>query len=344
MAVVLFDKEFDSVVKSVFSSGKTTYDYAVEKFFPQIDRYYAQRKAIDEKFYKKLERDIKQGCIMPPITVALVVDDIEEIKSMNNEQITRLLSEKSDSIYILDGIQRLNTLHRAYEDGIKDFKIYFNFLISDSEDRLLYRMITLNNGQKPMSARHQIEVLAHNIFDFNDVGVGVQSEKQRSKKRVNGSFNQDDVIKGYISYLSGSINIDNQKLIESKLDELLAEKIIESSVTQEKYGFKNVITVINNLSSDEYLLKWFKQTNNMIGFCSGISKSFDAIEGEAVDDFKNNIKKFEEAFEGFDISKIKLGHLRRLTVNHFILKYAAFKEMSTLELREQLSSVSMLYV
>lgn len=63
--------------------------------------------------------------------------------------------------------KELNTLSRIDADKLDMSRIlYCNILISDSMDRLLYRMITLNNGQKPMSARHQIEILAGNIFDF----------------------------------------------------------------------------------------------------------------------------------------------------------------------------------
>ncbi len=58
----LFDKGYDKVVKSIFCSGKTTYEYAITNFLPQIDKYYAQRKKVDEKFYQKFpERDIVIG-------------------------------------------------------------------------------------------------------------------------------------------------------------------------------------------------------------------------------------------------------------------------------------------
>ena len=222
--------------------------------------------------------------------------------------------------------------------------MYFNILISDSDDRLLYRMITLNNGQKPMSARHQIEVLAYNIFDFGEISLPVQTEKDRSKKVIKGSFNKDDIIKGYISYLSGSVNIDNQKIIESKMDELIAEKIIESDVTQGEFGYVNVIELIEKFVDDGTLHKWFKQTNNLIGFCAGISKSFQIIKDESLDSFRDQINNFEKAFENFDISKIKLGFLRRICVNHFISKYETLKTFSPTELFENISSASMIFM
>ncbi|MGN6803295.1 MAG: hypothetical protein ACTHJN_15445 [Ginsengibacter sp.] len=340
----LFDKGFDKVVKSIFCSGKTTYEYAYKNFLPQIDKYYAQRKKVDEKFYQKLERDIVVGCVMPPITIAIVMNSIQEYIDKPKEDIVTLLEEQKENLYILDGIQRLNTLKRAYKEEIKDFDIYINLLISDSDDRLLYRMITLNNGQKPMSARHQIEVLAHNIFDFDNLPIQVQTEKARSKKRIKGSFDKDDIIKGYISYLSESVNIDNQKIIESKMDELIADKIIESNVTQTDSQFSKVIDKIEVFIEDEYLLKWFKQPNNLIGFCAGIGKSYSAIKDETREAFREMIENFELSFQSFDISKIKLGHLRRLTVQYFISKYEAMKSISQPEIEDSLSQASMLYM
>lgn len=340
----IFDIEYDKVVKSVFCSGKTSYEYAINSFHPQIDRYYAQRKKMDEKFYSKLERDIITGCIMPPITIAIVVKDLKEVNDKGTGEIIDFLKEQKDNVYILDGIQRLNTLKRAYVDDIKEYKLYFNLLISEKEDRLLYRMITLNNGQKPMSARHQIEVLANNIFDFGDLQLQIQSEKDRSKKTIKGSFNKDDIIKAYISFMSESVNIDNQKIIESKMDELIAEKIIESNITQSDIQFTNVVEKIETFVEDEYLMKWFKQTNNIIGFSAGIGKSHVAIFEETKEGFSEMIQKFEDSFQSFDISKIKLGHLRRLCVHYFISKYSIMKSYSQTEIEDSISQASMLFM
>lgn len=82
-----------------------------------------------------------------------------------------MIEEKINEIFILDGIQRLNTLVRVRESSEEKFpydrSIYANLLICESFDLLLYRMITLNNGQKPMTARHQIEIVASNMYDFD---------------------------------------------------------------------------------------------------------------------------------------------------------------------------------
>jgi hypothetical protein len=56
------------------------------------------------------------------------------------------------------------------------------------------------------------------------------------------------------------------------------------------------------------------------------------------------INKFEAAFQSFDISKIKLGHLRRLSVQHFIAKFGIMQEYSQTEIEDNLSQASMFYM
>ena len=134
----------------------------------------------------------------------------------------------------------------------KDFpserKIYCNIIISNSMDKLLYRMITLNNGQKPMSARHQIEILASNLFDFNNLPLLAVSEKEARKKKISDEYiNKDVIIKGYLAYISRSINIDNQKIIENKMNELIADKIMDSDIPVKKGEFKDVINFIQKM-------------------------------------------------------------------------------------------------
>lgn len=95
-------------------------------------------------------------------------------------------------------------------------------------DNLLYRMVTLNNGQKPMSARHQIEILTSNLFDFQETGERILTEKDSKNLKISVSFNRADFIKGYLAFLSNSTNIRNQKFIEDQMDALIADKILKS--------------------------------------------------------------------------------------------------------------------
>ncbi len=324
--IKIIHKDYDEVVKSVFLVGMANYKFANEKLFPQIDNFKEQRKKLNRVIYEKLERDIKNNCIMPPITVALIREDVGILKEKELSDIENILNENIEYSYVLDGIQRLNVLNKAYSEDIKDRTIYVNVLVSSKNDYLLYRMITLNNGQSPMSARHQIEVLADNIYDFDNLSITTQSEKERSKKRIRGAFNKDLIIKAYIAYLSKNINIDDKKIIESKMDEIIADNIIKSNLTQFDFEFVDIIELIEKFIADDYIHKWFKVENNLIGFSAGVTDSYDFIKNISIEDFKDSIQLFEEAFQGgFNISRIRVGFIRRVLVNKFIRNYEDYK-------------------
>lgn len=132
-----------------------------------IDRFDAQRKLLDIKFYERLEKDIVNGCMIPPITLAFVSKDMASEKEL--DIINKYINDNIKEGFILDGIQRINTLFRANELNYEAFprrsSLLLNIIISESSDMLLYRMITLNNGQKAMSPRHQIEILTKGLFN-----------------------------------------------------------------------------------------------------------------------------------------------------------------------------------
>jgi len=92
-------------------------------------------------------------------------------------------------------------------------------------------MITLNPSQKPMSARHQIEILAVKLLDFSNLPITVHSERENVRGQSSRGFHRADIIKAYIAFLSGLDNIENQKIIEDKMDELIAEKVLDSDIT-----------------------------------------------------------------------------------------------------------------
>src|SRR5690554_1954834 len=220
----IYDKDFDKVINGVVATGSLTYKEAIEKLTPLISKTEFQRKLQDKKFYEKLERDIINGCVMPPITLAFVEKKISFETPL--EVIESYFNAEHVNSFVLDGIQRLNTLLRVsnQENFDYDKKLYFNIIFSDNVDKLLYRMITLNNGQKPMTPRHQVEMLMSNVFNFDELGIEVQTEKERANKIKFNSFNKSDIEQAYLAYMANSPMVDNKKIIQDKMDELIVTK------------------------------------------------------------------------------------------------------------------------
>jgi hypothetical protein len=341
MNIKVLSTDHDYVISSKFITGLTDYKYALETFVPLIDKLDIQRSLQDTRFYQRLERDLLLGCIMPPITIAMIN---ENVKSITDVKIEDFVNENINDAFILDGIQRLNTIKRTYNKKKEEFDIarhiYLNILICSSMDNLLYRMITLNNGQKPMSARHQIEILTSNLVDFSDSDLPVLTEKEaRNNKKIKVAFNRDNFIKAYLAFLSNSTNIENKKIIEEKMDQLIADKIMDTEITQIKVEFSDIIQIINKLSVDDRIFKWLKNGNNLIGFCVGAKTSFNEISAIPVDEFRSIIINFEKAFSSFNYSQIKVGQYRRNLSKYFFHNIERMKDLRELELIDELSQI-----
>lgn len=321
MDIQVYDVVYDKIIDSYYLTVGVTYKYALENFVPLINKLDFQRNPLRKSFYQRLENDILGGCIMPNITLAIKVDEIEKENDIFDEEYVK---DNIKNAFVLDGIQRLNTMQRvAKEKGFpEEHKMYCNILICNSMDKLLYRMITLNNGQKPMTARHQIEILAGTIFDFDNLPILAVTEKTgKTKKNGEEAMSKEILIKGYLAYISNSVNIDNQKIIESKMNELIADQIMDSNIPKKEGEFKDVIEYINDALKNNYLSTWFKVPNNFIGFCAAMNKAYYIVKDVSKEELEESINMFEEAFAALDVSKIKLGMARRKLVQDFFQKY-----------------------
>lgn len=336
----IYDIDFDKVINGVVATGSLTYKEAIEILVPLINKTEFQRKLQDKKFYEKLEKDITKGCVMPPITLAFVNDSITS--DSTPDDITSFFDKHSNGSFVLDGIQRLNTLSRIVNGTDKldlNRTLYVNLIFTDNVDKLLYRMITLNNGQKPMTPRHQVEMLMANAFDFNKLGIEIQSEKERAEKLKVHAFNKSDIVQAYLAYMANSPMIDNKKIIEEKMDELIVNKII-SSEQDNIQGFENVIKAISKFQQSQISLNWLKQANNLVGLSVGMRYSGQAISILTVEQFENAIKIFDKAFSDFNPSKIKLGKMRRELSFEYFKNFSKLKDLDSYGLLEHFSDIT----
>lgn len=319
MPIVINSIHQDAVIDSVFLTGETTYEFALQRFHPLISRFEAQRKLQDQRFYKRLERDLVLGCIMPPITLAFINTD--HVPLQNRAEAEAFANANVDQAYILDGIQRISALSRAASlEGFDASRpILVNIIISKAYDPLLYRMITLNNGARPMTARHQIEILTRELFDFTTLAnIAVQTEKERDEKVVRGAFNLGELSIAYLAHLTDNVNNENNKIIEEKMNEILVSRVMDSGVNKTGVDFQDTVAQIDRLCENQDCKRWFKVNNNLIGFCVGIKKSYQYIAALPPEAFAEAIRRFDDAFESVNPSKVNLGRYRRELSRDFI--------------------------
>ena len=232
-----------------------------------------QRKQVKSagKTYELLRRDLLDGCIMPPIILALSEDRSallgkEVVRAVNRGKLTvkettlfkKTVEDavKAQEIIILDGLQRTYTIGDCIEvvqgDGrLRTFRkhpLRAEIYIGLSKLGILYRMLTLNTGQTPMSFRHQIEMLYHDYIDRTSLpeGISIVREVDEGRARGLGKYKYSDVVDLFHSFATGvPQSMSKQDVISSMremdfLEEYKAEvnhtdKMLELLVTYNQF-------------------------------------------------------------------------------------------------------------
>lgn len=326
MGIRVFQAARDSVIKSSVALAMTDYRFALDQLYPLLDRFEEQRKKQNRTFYTRLKKDIVQGCIMPPITLAF--SNKGQSNELDTDNIEHFVNNNIRYGYILDGMQRLNTLKDASLEAAFDHSrpLYVNIIIAERYDLLLYRMITLNNGQKPMTARHQIEMLTKGVIDTAKLDVSIVTEKETEGTKIHGAFKKSDVVEAYTAYLTNNVNNQNSKIIESKLDEILVGRVMESNIADISVSFEEILSEVSRFSNVVYSRDWLRQVNNLIGFTVGSRKSFNFIKNIDPEKFWDCISRFELAFESINPSKVNVGKSRRELSAYFVENIEEFSE------------------
>ncbi|MDT8873507.1 hypothetical protein RAA17_26215 [Komagataeibacter rhaeticus] len=252
---------------------------------------------------------------------------MEDVSSIDtNAKALNFINNHIGEGYILDGMQRLNTLMSAKEDDAFDGNrpIYMNVVIAAKYDLLLYRMITLNNGQKPMTIRHQVEMLTGNLIKKLVASCSLRnmiilSEKDNESNSSRGAFKMSDIAAAYLSFLTGSAHNQNSRFIEEKLDEILVGKVMASGAIDAPVSFEEIITEVDRLSEVQEARDWLRNENNLIGFTLSAKSNLDKIQLLSPDNFSSAIRIFEAAFLAINPSKVNVGKFRRDLSHEFVI-------------------------
>lgn len=284
-----------------------------------------QRKRVKNSstVYALLKKDLRSNCTMPPIVLAIKAEKMNHLLNpydVDEEQIKSLF--KPENLIILDGLQRTYTILDLVDElkkennievlnNVMDNSIRIEVYLGINKIGILYRMLTLNTGQTPMSIRHQIEML---YSDYAENSIGevrlLKETDSKSVKRI-GEYQFRDVIEGFNSYLDrDELGISRNELLENIQN---LEKLALENGTSDL--FKDYILTYNDLIKkiDSFDIGWevrkseldingvfgrsvlliFTKSQVLSGFGAAIGKLKDSkvIDGfETVKHNVNNIK------------------------------------------------------
>lgn len=249
------------------------------------NQFQRNRVKSSTSIYSLLRNDLKKLCTIPTIVLALKGDDQSHDKACNP-------FDDPDNLMILDGLQRTYSLIEVYEEfeqsDKEQFERFKNHLIrvevyeGISRTGILYRMLTLNTGQTPMTKRHEIEILYSDYLSL-DLGDGVclntETSAKSSSKAV-GTYNFNFAIEGFCSLLEG----DESQL--TKKDLLVTVQELEK-VCQDDYKkdlFKQFLITYNGFAKklDEVTGSWVL----------GKNPPYKSIFAKSVPEFMNKAQTF----------------------------------------------------
>lgn len=177
--------------------------------------------------YALLKEDLIAGCLIPPIVLAMDADEkiVFEDDKIDYKIIQDSIRNSAENLKIIDGLQRTNILldlrnelnettnKEEYEIAINHAKLKsilenelrIELNLNITRFGILYRMLTLNTGQTPMSLRHQIEILYSDYYINEKDGVTLLRDAFESTKIVKlGQYKFSEIVEGVTSYIDGS--------------------------------------------------------------------------------------------------------------------------------------------
>ncbi|MFU2210114.1 hypothetical protein [Solidesulfovibrio sp. C21] len=293
-----------------------------------------QRRKIDShgKIYDLLKIDLLDGCVMPPIILSTTTSFNSEIyhvieRAIKSQadfanakpELERLINRavEDKKIIILDGLQRTYTILDCekiaigkgdkQEAAFKQSNIRFEIYIGLQKTGVLYRMLTLNTGQTPMSFRQQIEILYCDFIDRDDLpdGIVIVTEKDERRARGLGKYKYQDVVDMFYAYTTASPKPHDRLSLVSQVKELLflEEYKQQDDILEILTSYNQFVSKINTISYD-----WtFDQSRIERDITRPFGVSVESVfsKSQAMTGFGSEIKKLQKQSQIGSIADIK---------------------------------------
>lgn len=363
--MIVMSKIFDNRINSCNLYVETTFGEYLSFAKDIIKNNELQRKRVraSKSVYSLLKNDLKRGCVMPPLVLAIAGDkdiNLEAENSIISQYIVDKIKTDCKDILILDGLQRTYTLIDAdaeikqeepesYQKFL-NYKLRLEIYVDINKFGVLYRMLTLNTGQTPMAARHQLEMLYRDKLNTSIEGVKLITDVQGKADPEDNEFVFKNVIDGFNSYMNrNELPIDRQELLENiQMLENMSNEDVTNDIFEEFLGiYVKVFNKLCNVSNNYYLTdedrdmyeisdspfgksvrKVFSTSQAMTGFGAAIGRMKDnglIKDIDEIDTMLENIscvnnEWFLEMLVKFDKikqSSKKIGNGQRMFIQYF---------------------------
>ena len=325
----------------------------------RFDEFAIQRRRERHRGYDRLKQDVTDGALLPTITLAYDPNKVSDLQRLFDKEddaglVTRL--QRGEHVKILDGLQRtfiLADLRKSKHAFKKNQNLLVEFWLEEDPQNLIYRIIVLNAGQKPMSMRHQLEILFatfKNQLESEIPQLELLLERESTRRKRAGKYAFDKVVVAYHAFLIKGTEVAKENVVAQSIIE---ENILSGSEDELKSLYKDFTTHLSRyvkldqegcrvydgtLSSEVPTgLTWFGGDNVMLAFfaaiadfsnspervkrtASSIKKLTRALSSASPGDDPIGLTNYQKVVTGFNPKKINVGFATRK------LLFRAFKE------------------
>lgn len=240
--------DYDGRINNFMVSARADYEWYLEKTKGSEENLVIQRDIIKgSKPYKNLRADLKMGCILP--TIVLAVRDIDASVTEKYDQSNGFIrADRADldklqetvngttpaHVDIVDGLQRTNALRETLQEldaaerpAFLQRSLRLEIWINIPFFPLAYRMLLLNAGQRPMSMKHQIDILSGGLAtDLEDLpGIEILRLKDHKRRVRPGQFHLSTLAQAFQAWLQRSPNVDRTNLV---VETMVVDEALES--------------------------------------------------------------------------------------------------------------------
>jgi hypothetical protein len=367
--------EYDDRISNFMISARADYEWYLAKTDGSEENLEIQRDIIKgSKPYKNLRTDLRLGCILP--TIVLAISDIDESVTQKyagqegfinptrddlDQLCIALKDVQPSSVNIVDGLQRTNALRQVLselDDGERAkflarsirLEIWLNIPFYP----LAYRMLLLNAGQRPMSMKHQIDILSTGLADdLSDLeGLEIIKVKDRKRRVKPGQFHLSVLAQAFQAWLQRSPNVDRTNLV---VETMIVDEALESlGIDLAEEGEDNrdsfrqcvewMIKLDTRLGADH--VKFFGNDTVILGFAAaiGFCHKNERLNGRITgamhqlientdwsDANPMGIETFDQIRRGIDTKKFNVGEATRNLVFHSFREFILQEGASSME-------------
>ena len=258
----------------------------------KFEDFHLQRRREKHKAYGRLSADISEGALLPSITLAVKPEIVDSILSeyeayKADPSAAGALAAALNTpgtVDILDGLQRTYIMSDLTNAGV-EFKegqrILVEFWLERNLHNLIYRIIVLNAGQKPMSIKHQLELLFASLQESilrQLPGVEIYLERDNAKRSKAKKFAFHMIVSAYQAMITGSSELQKDNIVANELMESSALEMGEASLSEQFDKF--VDTLKQYVRFDEHAYRVYSAVADLgDGLDPGTSKPEQASPG-----------------------------------------------------------------